>query len=144
MVNDEISEKWKCNFEYDGEWSACDHYDSKEEAIECGLDAIGKFNKNPDEETIDNEFGYTPEELITAFYVGQVKIPSVNISIDDLIDQMQESAEADGGEFSEGYLSDMTEVDKKDLEKVIVEWFIEKGYSPHWFIIENAQKVLVD
>ena len=98
----DLDRKWMCslNEEY---WEAVEYFDTKEEAIKYGIEAVKKFNKNPEEEYLDDEMGSTPEEVVTSFYVGQAFCPGLPFSIDDLLERVQEFAYEDGGEFAEGY-----------------------------------------
>lgn len=137
-------EEWMCSLTEDGSWDACDHFDSEEEAIAEGLKAIKKYNADPLKESIDNEFGTTPEDEVTAFYVGKVSTPPVEVSVDELLEQMSDSAEQEYGEVADGYLNDVTDEDKKALEMFLSDWFTLKGYAPRWITVKNVRKVIVD
>lgn len=139
-----LNEEWLCSLTEDGSWDACDHYDSEEEAISKGLKAIKKYNADPLNESIDNEFGTTPEDAVTAFYVGKISTPSIEVSVDELLEQMSDSAEQEYGEVADGYLNDVTDDDKKALEMFLSDWFTLKGYAPRWITIKNVRKVIVD
>jgi len=53
---------------------------------------------------------------------------------------MQEYAYDEAGESAEGYLEDMSQNDKDELESLIVNWFEEKGYAPTFFAVDNIQE----
>lgn len=138
------NEEWLCSLTEDGSWDACDHYASEEEAIAEGLNAIMKFNSDPLNESIDNEFGTTPEDEVTAFYVGKVSTPPVEVSVEELLEQMSDSAAQEYGEVADGYLNEVTDDDKKNLESLLSDWFTLKGYSPRWITVTKVRKVIVD
>ncbi|HIF9337682.1 hypothetical protein [Photobacterium damselae] len=59
-------------------------------------------------------------------------------SIDALIEDMQNRASDDGGEFAEDYLEDITDEQQTELESVVLAWATKHNIKPHWFDIENV------
>lgn len=138
----DLDRKWMCslNEEY---WEAVEYFDTKEEAIKYGIEAVKKFNKNPEEAYLDDEMGSTPEEVVTSFYVGQAFCPGLPFSVDDLLERVQEVAYEEGGECAEDYLDDVTKEDKEELDDLIQNWFVKHKYLPRWYNIYEIDEISV-
>ena len=138
----DLDRKWVCSLNEE-HWEAIEYFDTKEEAVKYGIEVVKKFNKNPEEEYLDDGMGSTPEEIVTMFYVGQIIGSGIPFDVDYLIEQVQESAYDDGGEFAEDYLDDVTKEDKEELEELVLNWFTEHNYMPTWFSVYYIDEVIV-
>lgn len=136
----EMHEKWMCsvNEEY---WRASEYFDTKEDAVKFGLAAALRFNKNPEEEYLDDEMGSTPEEVVTSFFVGQVFCFGIPFDVDQLLECVQEAAYENGGEFAEEYLDDVTAEHRDELESLVLNWFTKHDYLPTWYNIYNVDEI---
>lgn len=64
------------------------------------------------------------------------------INIDSVINDMQVQAVDDCGEAAEEYLNEITEDQKKNLEKYIADWF-DKNAKLNFYGVENPRKIVV-
>ncbi|MDT2635497.1 hypothetical protein P7D52_07950 [Enterococcus dongliensis] len=138
LKKDQIDKKWMCSLKEDI-WKACDYFDTKEEAIKAGLESAHRFNCNPDTEYLDDEMGSTPDEVVTEFLVGQINASAVPFCVDTLIENVQESAYDEGGEWADTYLDDVTKEDREELENLVFDWFIRNDYLPRWYTISSVE-----
>ena len=137
----DLDRKWMCSLDV-ARWEAVNYFDTKEEAMMYGAQAIEKFNKNPEEEYLDDEMGSTPDEVVKMFYVGQIFCPGIPFNVDDLIEQVQEDAYDDGNECAEDYLVDVTKEDKEELEELVLNWFNKHNYLPTWWSLSNMMRLV--
>lgn len=84
MNKEEMHEKWMCSLDEE-RWQATQYFDTKKDAVKFGFKSILAFNKNPEDESLDDEMGSTPEEIVTIFYVGQAFCPGIPFDVDDLL-----------------------------------------------------------
>lgn len=134
-MSEDLNEKWKYILKYSTHKSM-DFFDTSQEAIEHGYEAAKKFNENV-------KMGNTSDEPIMMFYVEQLIRFDVPFNVESFIEQVQDSAYEDVGESAEGYLDDVTEEHKKELEKLILGWFTEHNYLPTWYIGCNINIVTI-
>lgn len=59
-----------------------------------------------------------------------------------LIDDMQNRAYDECGEWAEDYLDGVTEQQKKELDQLVCEWADKHGITPAWFMIEDVEPVV--
>ena len=130
-MDKDLNGKWKYVLK-DSTHKSMDFFDTSEEAIEHGYEAAKEFNENV-------EMGNTSDEPIMMFYVGQITRPDVPFDVENFIAQVQDSAYEDACECAEGYLDDVTEEHKKELEKLILGWFAEHNYLPTWHRVHNIE-----
>lgn len=140
LKKDQMDQKWICSLKEDI-WQASDYFDTKEAAIKAGLESARRFNGNPDNECLDDEMGSTPDDIITEFLVGQVNASTIPFNVDSLIENVQESAYEDGGEWAEDYLDDVTEEDREELENIVFDWFVRNDYLPAWYTIGSVEVI---
>ena len=75
---------------------------------------------------------------IPTVWVGQVEMYQPVISIaEELIYQLQDQAYEEAGEYSTGWLDDVTEDDENELNGVIEKCFFE--YRPQFFTITGSK-----
>lgn len=141
-MSKEMHEKWMCSIDQEY-WQAAEYFNTKEEAVEFGIKSIQTFNKNPEDECLDDEMGSTPEEVVTSFFVGQAFCPGIPFNVDDLLERIQEAAYENGGEFAEDYLDDVTKEHREELDDLIQNWFIKHKYLPSWYNIYEIDEISV-
>lgn len=97
------------------------------------------------QDAVDN---MSKEELKTAtevtLYRGEPKHADFSdfFCVDSLIETMQINAYDNYGEHSEGYLEDVTEEHKKELERLILEWAQKSDFKvPTFYLVNNVKKV---
>lgn len=83
------------------------------------------------------------ETKVITIYKGIKKPQNFDqfLCVNRLLEDMSESACDQIGDYAERYLSDVTESQKKELERVIVSWALRNNISPSWFIIEDIEEV---
>lgn len=143
MNKEEMHEKWMCSLDEE-RWQATQYFDTKKDAVEFGFKSILAFNKNTEDESLDDEMGSTPEEIVTIFYVGQALCPGIPFDVDELLERMQEAAYEDGGEFAEDYLDDVTKEHREELDELIQNWFIKHKYLPEWYNIYEIDEICLE
>lgn len=147
MNTNNIEGKWLCALHADVErWNSPIFYDTKEEAIECSLDAIKRYNKDPENESLEDELGYFPDDTskIKSFAVGKCNIPPLNIGVDTLLERKAEDMWDYVGELAEDYLNDVTEEHEKELEGLIYDWFVRHDYLPKFYMISEIEEIRVE
>lgn len=146
--------KWMCNGHPDSEvWDASDYYSTKEEAIYMGTKALNAFLANPEEDydqydvlgcTYDIDIDGTP----TAFAVAQIFCPTFGINTGYLLESIQEDAYSEGGEFSEGYLDDVTTEQEAELEAqlnaVFSAWSDKYNHQPNFYSVDHIEIVTLE
>lgn len=105
-------------------------YDSKEAAIQAGLD-----NANDD---------------LEQFYVGEAYKPEVefvdsDIIAEKVIERIQESLEAGGGMLAENFSVTDEQMEQlgNTLEQAVNQWIKDNNIQPGFFLIENAETIRV-
>lgn len=63
------------------------------------------------------------------------------LSVDALIENMQEVAYEDGQEWASDYLDDVSDQQKEELKQLIVGWAKKNKIEPCWFTVEDIEKV---
>lgn len=101
-------------------------FDSKEAALDEAMD----------EARLDD---------VSTVYVGQVELfrPAVSIT-EELFDQLQDQAYDEGGDYSIGWLDDVTKADEEELNHIIEVCFFawlskHPEYKPKFFTITNSK-----
>jgi hypothetical protein len=123
----QTTDKW--NYYLDDDDCTCmDLFDSKEAALKAGME--------------EAKSGWA--ETIT---VGRVKefVPDVRVFASFLIDNLQDQAYDDGGEYAETWLADVTDGDLKDLEDILDAAFTHwldrhPEYKPNFYTLTNEGK----
>lgn len=105
-------------------------YDSKEAAIQAGLD-----NANDD---------------LEQFYVGEAYKPEVefvdgDIIAEKVIERIQESLEAEGGMLAENFsvTDEQMEQLENTLKQAVNQWIKDNNIQPGFFLIENTETIRV-
>lgn len=138
--------KWMCALNEDREdWSYNCAYDTKEEAVRATREAIKRYNLDPDNVCLDDELGETPDtkDTIVSFAVGQAIYSGAFFDVETLIEQSQEMAWDEGGEFAQDYLDDVTDEHKEELEDLVQNWFVRHDYLPSFFKIYDIDVIQV-
>ena len=116
---------------YDGgEWVAVQYFDTKEEAIQSGLDAL------KEDETLQG----------STLYVGQKEsVCTSSIDIDLLLENVAENTTCELSEVGEDYLMDVSKEAQDELEEklndVFFEWIKKYNYEPTFYKIVNIEEV---
>jgi len=63
------------------------------------------------------------------------------LSVNSIIDEMQNLAFEYCGEYAEKYLDDVSEEQKKELENLIISWAERHGIEPDWCMVENIEEI---
>jgi hypothetical protein len=112
-----------------------DDWTHADEAVEQVLE-----NKLADMEEID----ILESDSVTLFKgtVNKVNFDHY-VDVTSILDTMSEWA-YDDNEFAEGYLDDVTEEQKKDLNDMICSWAEKHNISPKFFIVGDVEEVEVE
>ncbi|EKZ0536224.1 hypothetical protein ACUE9N_000041 [Listeria monocytogenes] len=132
----------------DGErWGAFERFDTKEEAITYGVKLLTEYNSLEDNKRRDYDLsdGLNMRPLdyenIYTFFVGQIEEVGFPNEVDTLLEIIAERIYAEVGEYSEGYLDDVTQEHKEQLSDLIYEWAKQRDYLPSCFTIEMAEEI---
>ncbi len=142
MSKEDMGGKWVLSLNGE-DWSGLGYlFDSKEEAIDFVQQQVREHGWTI--ELVDNLFGSDPyEEMPQTVYVGKARGAGLPLSVDDIIEQMQESAYEES-EYAESYLDNMTTEAKKGLGALISLWFqSHPEYLPDWFTVEDITEFSV-
>lgn len=123
-------EKWLYQFGNNEIWMQCEEFDTKEEAIQAGLEEIEK-----DESLRDS-----------LLYVGQKeKVHTSSIDIDSLLENVAENTICELSEVGEDYLMDVSIEAQDELEEklndVFFKWIEKYNYEPKFYKIVNIEEV---
>ena len=143
--------KWMCNGNIDSEaWEASEYFDTKEEAISAGAKALREYLANPaidydQYDVLGCEYDIEVDGTPSSFAVAQIFSPSFGIDAGSVLESIQENAYSEGGEFSDGYLDDVTKEQEEELEQklneVFAEWLTKYNHQPAFYYIDNIEKV---
>ena len=102
------------------------------------------------EEVLQQKLGdMSSEEILEAdnitLYKGVINKVTFGsyVNVESILDSMSEWAYEDN-EFAEGYLDDVTDEQKKDLESVICEWAKRYNIEPHFSEVGSIEEVVVE
>jgi len=123
-------EKWLYQFGDSEIWREDDEFDTKEEAIQSGLDAL------KEDETLQG----------STLYVGQKEsVCTSSIDIDLLLENVAENTTCELSEVGEDYLMDVSKEAQDELEEklndVFFEWIKKYNYEPTFYKIVNIEEV---
>lgn len=139
--------QWMSNGSEYERWEASIYFDTKEEAIEQGVNLLEKYNHNTQDEKTRNQLmddlALYPDddEPIYVFYVGQLEEVAFPDETDILLDRIAERVYDVVGEYSEGYLDDVTEEHREELQSFIYRWAKKRGYLPECFLIREIEEI---
>ncbi|EAE6190775.1 TPA: hypothetical protein LEQ12_002524 [Listeria monocytogenes] len=139
--------QWMLNKEYGGDWEATEFFETKEEAITHGIILLRKYNNNTQDKTTQNNLidtmgiSLVDNEQVYTFYVGQIEEVKLPDKTDILLENIAESVYEVAGEYSEGYLGDVTDEDKKELQNFIYRWAKQRSYLPDCFLIRETEEI---
>ena len=146
--------KWMCNGHPDSDvWDAYDYYNTKEEAIQAGTKALNEFLTNPaidydQYDVLGCEYDLDVEGTPTAFAVAQLFCPTFGINTGYLLESIQEDAYSEGGEFSEGYLDDVTNEQEAELEAqlnaVFSAWSDKYNHHPNFYNVGHIEIITLE
>ena len=95
-------------------------------------------------EEVFNDYIYND---IICFYVGRLTRPEPKADIDNIIEDLANEESYIYGVYYDGFLEDVTEEQKKDLEKeinkVIQNWLDKYDLRDYGFLIKNMEMVRV-
>lgn len=146
--------KWMCNGNPDSEvWDASEYFDTKDDAIFAGAKALRAYLANPEEDydqydvlgvDYDMDFDGAP----TGFAVAQIVCPSFGIDVESVLENIQENAYSEGGEFSEGYLDDVTKEQEAELDEqlnaVLSAWMDKYNHHPNFYTLADIKLVKLE
>lgn len=142
-----LNGKWLCARSMDEEWwKASNYHDTKEAAIKAGIKAANEYNNDPENSNVEDELGFYEDDdyaPLVRIAVGQCFIPAITIDPDHILENVYEQVEDDIGEIAEGYLADVKQEHKDELQDLIHEWFIKHNYIPSCFVVQNVEEVNV-
>ncbi|EQA6969842.1 hypothetical protein ACX6RF_001923 [Listeria monocytogenes] len=144
--------QWMINCSDDDFWEDTARFNTKEEAINYGIEMLRKYNINPDDaknrKILTDDMGAYPvpltpysNEPIYIFNVGlveQVKFPN---RTDELLERIAEDVYDEIGDYAEDYLDDVTDEHKKELQGFIYRWAKQRGYLPECFLIGEIGEI---
>ncbi|EOB8913263.1 hypothetical protein ACGLWZ_003093, partial [Listeria monocytogenes] len=139
--------QWMLNGSYGGRWESITYFDTKDEAIEHGINLLKKYNHNTHDEKTRNQvmndltiYSYY-NELIYTFFVGEIEEIAFPDETDSLLENIAERVCEVAGEYSEGYLDDVTEEHREELQSFIYRWAKQRGYLPECFLIREIEEI---
>lgn len=107
-------------------------FNSYEEALENAKDA------NADEWE-DDRWEYV--------YIGECTTYEPNVNVNSVIEAIQDDAYDKVGDYSVGYLDDVTEEQENELAEKLTEvfrlWAQSNGYCPTFFTVDNVKEVKI-
>ena len=65
------------------------------------------------------------------------------LTVSCLFEDMQDRA-SELGEWSEGYLEEVTKEQKEELNNLVLDWFNKNVSKPPFFLIENVEKITLE
>lgn len=140
--------KWLCALSEDTEfWRASWYFDTKEQAVKAGKKAAKLYNSDPEDGYIEDVLGIYPDcgdGKILKIAVGQIYTPLPYVNPDILLETVYEDIAGEMGEFADGYLEDVKQEHKDELEELINGWFIKHNYIPGGFIVQNVEEFIVE
>ena len=145
---EKIKEEWVIGIGGD-HFNCDDTYPSKEEAIKAGRKELMNakpYNQEPyaGYSEVFNDYIYND---IICFYVGRLTRPKPKADIDNIIEDLANEESYIYGVYYDGFLEDVTEEQKKDLEKeinkVIQNWLDKYDLRDYGFLIKNMEMVRV-
>ena len=99
-------------------------YDSKEEAIKEGETEAREYEKD-------------------SFFVARAITFQPHIYAEDVIEEIQQNAYDNGGEYAETYLDDVQRKHRDELEEklneVLSNWMNKYGYTPNFYSVEDVE-----
>lgn len=139
--------KWVCAPTVDTDiWRACEYFNTKASAIMAAREAIRRFNETTETTDIEDIVGIYPDEneKIISFAVGQCSVPALPSFADTIIEYAQEDVYDQCGDAAETYLDDVQDLDKRELEKIIRQWFERNDYMPSCYTITNVEQISLE
>ncbi|HAC1155076.1 TPA_asm: hypothetical protein GI696_03990 [Listeria monocytogenes] len=144
--------QWMINCSDDDFWEGAARFNTKEEAIDFGIEMLRKYNSNPDDaknrKILTDDMGAYPvplspisNEPIYIFSVGlveQVKFPN---RTDDLLERIAEDVYDEVGDYAEDYLDDVTKEHQNELQDLIRDWAERHDYLPNYFTISRTEAI---
>ncbi|EOA2258254.1 hypothetical protein ACHWNZ_002880 [Listeria monocytogenes] len=133
-------------------WEGAARFNTKEEAIDFGIEMLRKYNINPDDaknrKILNDDMGAYPvplspysNEPIYIFNVGlveQVKFPN---RTDELLERIAEDVYDEIGDYAEDYLDDVDEKHQTELQELIRDWAERHDYLPNYFTISRTEAI---
>lgn len=107
-------------------WMNCEHYDTKEEAIQAGKEDY---------------------EGDSQFFVGQIKNMNIGVGVDAdrILDDIAENVYDEVGEAAEDYLGSVRKDELSELEDLLNDalrqWMDKHDYKPKYFSVENIESI---
>lgn len=80
-------------------------------------------------------------ELIYTFFVGEIEEIAFPDETDSLLENIAERVCEVAGEYSEGYLDDVTEEHREELQSFIYRRAKQRGYLPECFLIREIEEI---
>ena len=143
--------KWMCNGNIDSDaWEASEYFDTKEEAISAGTKALRGYLANPaidydQYDVLGCEYDIEVYGTPSSFAVAQIFSPSFGIDAGSVLESIQENAYSEGGEFSDGYLDDVTKEQEEELEQklneVFAEWTEKYNLHPNFYTVGDIEVI---
>ncbi|EFM2997702.1 hypothetical protein HHK30_002753 [Listeria monocytogenes] len=144
--------QWMLNGSDDDFWEGAARFNTKEEAIDFGIEMLRKYNINPDDaknrKILNDDMGAYPvplspysNEPIYIFNVGlveQVKFPN---RTDELLERIAEDVYDEIGDYAEDYLDDVDEKHQTELQELIRDWAERHDYLPNYFTISRTEAI---
>lgn len=139
--------QWMLNGSDYERWEASTYFDTKDEAIEHGINLLEKYNNNPqNEKTRDQlieDLALYPDdnEPIYGFYVGQLEKVGFPDETDILLENIAERVYDQGGEYAVDYLDDVDEKHQTELQELIYSWAKQHDYLPDCFLLNTLEEI---
>ncbi|EAE5019040.1 TPA_asm: hypothetical protein GZQ63_12650 [Listeria monocytogenes] len=139
--------QWMLNGSYGGRWESITYFDTKEEAIKHGINLLKKYNHNTHDEKTRNQvmndltiYSYY-NELIYTFFVGEIEEIAFPDETDSLLENIAERVYSEAGEYTEGFLDDVTDEHQNELAALIRDWAERHDYLPGCFLIREIEEI---
>ena len=143
--------KWVLNLQEDDFWNATETFDTKEEAIKEGRECLKNIADCIDINGYDADLFGTEQldmgDIVNHFFVGKTRNFEPSIDVDDIFERLEDDAFNEAGEIAEDYLWNIKKEESDELSteltKVFNEWASKYNHEPHFYIIDDIEKIEV-
>lgn len=131
---------------YNDNWDIREEFDTKEEAIEYGIQEYKDYLAGISTELFDNDYNY-PDPPSSCFEVGEGKPFVPYVDSDWIIEQVVEQASWQCGEIGDDWLrwdtitKEQLEELQNNMQKMFDEWLKKHGLEPTFYNIVNIEEI---
>lgn len=152
VANKETIGKWICAESTDTEtWQACEHFNTKEEAIRAGRLAVQKAKEGQTyiselKMFVEDVLGCYPVISLTSFAVGRIVPATLSIDVGVLLEHASDALYEEVGDQAEDFClnEDIPSDKQEELSDIIRDWLIKNGYNTEFTKLEDIEKIPVE